>query len=73
MTENDIVLLIILITIVTVIIGLALTPLKMKYRDKKLNRLRKCLEPKNSKLILDRNDLGLLHHYLPKYQKYSEK
>lgn len=60
-----------IIVILTIIIGIATTPWKMRIRKNRLERLNKCLSPSNRKLITDKDDLELLEAYVGRLEWYS--
>lgn len=73
MTEQQIIWLIIILTVIAVIIGIALTPLKIRIRKNRLNTLTKSLSPENKKLIIDKNDLEYLENTHYKFTLYCKK
>lgn len=71
--EEQIIIFIVLLSFVIIIVGVILTPLKIKYRKRKLEILNKCLSEKNVSKIKEEKTIELLLSYREKYESYANK
>lgn len=72
LTDQQIIWIAVVLSVIIILIGLAFTPLKIKLRKKRADILNQCLTAENKKLIKDEEDLRLIELYAERANKYAK-